>query len=64
MPLAPEQIADGWIEHDGGPCPVPPGSAPTVRLRSGSEGIQVACCLVWEHDGRSDDIIAYKLRDQ
>ena len=22
MPLSPEQIADGWIEHDGGECPV------------------------------------------
>ena len=21
--LTDEQIADGWIEHDGGPCPMP-----------------------------------------
>jgi hypothetical protein len=21
--LTPEQIAEGWLPHDGGPCPVP-----------------------------------------
>jgi hypothetical protein len=27
--------ADGWIKHDGGPCPVPRGTLVEVRLRDG-----------------------------
>jgi hypothetical protein len=27
--------ADGWIKHDGGPCPVPRGTLVEVRLRNG-----------------------------
>lgn len=33
--LTPEQRAAGWIEHDGGPCPVPPDSLPAVLFGSG-----------------------------
>ena len=33
MPLTPEQIADGWIEHDGSGCPVPLDSRLTPLFR-------------------------------
>ena len=28
-------LADGWIKHDGGPCPVPLDSRPGVMLHNG-----------------------------
>ena len=28
-------LADGWIKHDGGPCPVPLDSRPLVMFRDG-----------------------------
>lgn len=27
--------ADGWIAHDGGPCPVSPDSKPGIMVRQG-----------------------------
>lgn len=33
MSLTPEQIEAGWVEHDGGPCPVPLDSKPGVIFR-------------------------------
>lgn len=33
--LTPEQIADGWKPHDGGPCPVPLDSYPDIMLETG-----------------------------
>ena len=33
--LTPEQIADGWIEHDGGPWPVALDSCPGIIFRDG-----------------------------
>ena len=35
MTLTPEQIADGWIEHDGGECPVPLDSRPKILWGDG-----------------------------
>ena len=35
-PVAAPPLPDGWIEHDGGCCPVPPGTPVEVRLRKGS----------------------------
>jgi hypothetical protein len=29
-PLTPEMIEDGWIAHDGGPCPVDPDRRPIM----------------------------------
>jgi hypothetical protein len=49
-----------WIEHHGGHCPVPENSWPTVKLRNGESGEHFAFNLIWEHDGRGDDIVAYK----
>lgn len=33
--LTEEQKAEGWIEHDGGPCPVSLDSRPAVMFRDG-----------------------------
>jgi len=33
--LTPYQIVDGWLPHDGGPCPVPLDSRPVYMMRDG-----------------------------
>lgn len=33
--LTDEQKADGWIEHDGGPCPVRAKSSPAIMFSDG-----------------------------
>jgi len=65
--LTPEQIADGWIEHDGGRrSPVAPDTLVSVLYRGPEDpakGIRIpfACAsrLAWWHNGEDDDIIAY-----
>lgn len=67
--LTPEQIADGWIEHDGGPCPVPLG-ARVEYLRRGAPfcgGMATSAVLIpwyeWAwgiYPQRQSDIIAYR----
>lgn len=52
--------ADGWIEHDGGACPVHEMSFPEVMLRNGKKGVHLAYNLIWECDGRGDDIVAFR----
>ena len=70
MTLTPEQVAAGWIKHDGGPCPVPLDSSPAVMFRDGEKWLHggrivpvSARYLDWQlspkHDA-PDDIIAYK----
>lgn len=66
--LTDEMRAEGWLEHNGGPCPVAPKDivTPLYRLSADpTKGVRIewATCagfLVWEHDGEDDDIIAYK----
>ena len=59
--------AEGWIEHDGGECPVDPdvfvfpmfkGEPDPSKgmLRTYGRAWQYA----WHHDGAEDDIIAYR----
>lgn len=65
--LTDEQRAAGWIEHDGGPCPV----APDVFVEpmylgpdDPAKGVRMIVApagrLAWWHDGEDDDIIAYR----
>ena len=35
MMLSEQQIAEGWLPHDGGPCPVPLDSYPDVMMQDG-----------------------------
>lgn len=65
--LTDEQKADGWIEHDGGPCPVDPDSRVRVAFRAGGgTGTAVAARVwawgidQWQHMNRDFDIIAYR----
>lgn len=63
-------IPDGWIAHDGGPCPVPLDSYPQVMARDGTiirrrvaAGIWArGSADWWQHQGpeRNNHIIAYK----
>lgn len=56
------KLPDGWIEHDGGPCPVADHAIVDALLRDGQCGEnRCADTLFWEHDGRRDDIVAYRV---
>lgn len=64
MTLTPEMIAEGWLPHDGGPCPVKGTASLGVLYRC---GLKVRWSLddhisdaVWRHDGSANDIIAYR----
>ena len=60
--LTPEQIADGWIEHDGGHHPMnrtPRGGIPVV-IRAGIVGYVSHAARTWVHTGGLTDIIAYR----
>lgn len=62
--------AEGWIEHDGGPCPVPLDSRPGVMLASGEFSAKPHFTARmwtemhdwWRHEAVNpqDNIIAYK----
>ena len=58
--LTEEQIADGWIAHDGGPCPLPRYE---VTLR---DGRIMRCSYAgsmywpWHDEPYQADIIAYR----
>lgn len=60
--------ADGWVEHDGGPCPVPLGSKVAVLWGDGHQTPPVYAAGEWcdyhdswQHEGpRKHHIIAYK----
>jgi len=68
--LTDEQIADGWIAHDGGECPVPLDSRPGIMFRDGCiipEGTRTAGSHLvgyWRHHAgfyAHEHIIAYRL---
>ena len=69
--LTDEQRADGWIEHDGGACPVAGDAWVRVAFR---EGIAIKMTLPaktwvqnfdqWRHMNQPFDIIAYKLENR
>ena len=67
------ELPEGFIPHDGGPCPVPLDSYPRVMLRGGELDRGVVTASFWT--GETDDwwqwmgdaetnIIAYKPEDQ
>ncbi len=58
-----DELPEGWIAHDGGPCPVPLGSKVSVLYRNGVRGTLFTIDLGWDHlpDYHPEaDIIAYK----
>lgn len=66
-PIAePKPDANGWIEWNGGECPVKYGDLIDTRSRSGKENyeVRVAEFLYWDIKGRPGDIIAYRLSQE
>lgn len=62
MPLSEKMKAEGWIEHDGGECPVDGKIRVTMLFRNGTEITRQAKCeeWPWEENDALLDIIAYK----
>lgn len=55
---------DGWIPHDGGPCPVGPNTKVLIRLRDKKfADAYPAKYYRWDWLNRYDDIIAYKVAE-
>jgi hypothetical protein len=59
---------DGWIDHDGGPCPVADEQLVLIRTRDGWEdttfepaGWWADGTDWWQHRGLEDDITAYRV---
>lgn len=52
-----------WIEWHGGECPVPAYASGRVKLRGGVVSSGSLCGLDWSHNGKSWNILAYKVCD-
>lgn len=64
MPLTDEMKADGWIEYDGGPCPVPPDTRIKVKFLNGLSSLASAKASWWLWEQPREQgylIIAYKV---
>ena len=61
--LYPAPDADGWIEWNGGECPVADGVALDVKYRDGDKlTIRYPEVYRWNHIGNRGDFVAYRLR--
>ena len=65
------EIPEGFIAHDGGPCPVDYDVAITPYYRGPVDhtlGVRrsfgPAIKFAWQHDGQDDDIIAYAVQPE
>ena len=59
-----EESGDGWIQWNGGECPVPAGTMVDIRFRRcGDESNRIAEDLDWGHGklGCWWDIVAYRI---
>jgi hypothetical protein len=56
-------VEQGWIEWNGGECPVDPDVAVEVRLRCGETDIDEAGSWFWD-DCDDGTIIAYRIVKQ
>jgi hypothetical protein len=59
-------LEDGWIEWNGGACPVSAGAKVYVRFRDGDTDERLAqpetaSFWIWQHGGSESDIIAYRV---
>lgn len=56
---------DGWIKHDGGPCPVGDEAKVDIRFRGGDVNLgENAHQWGWRHIHDEYDIIAYRIVDE
>jgi hypothetical protein len=62
MTLTEQMKADGWVEHDGGPCPVhwTLGVEYIMRGHDAISKTKRARNRDWSHTGAAHDIIAYR----
>ena len=65
-PPEPASSDDGWIEWQGGACPVRPLDVVEWKLRTGAiyagpASATTAASLDWRHDCRDFDIVAYRV---
>ena len=60
----PKADADGWIEWNGGECPVGEGDRIDVKFSDGDEFFDVGSDWDWGVDAGSCNIIAYRLHKQ
>lgn len=56
-------MSDGWIEWQGGECPVHPDTLVEVGFRGGASGPAAvrANTWYWKHDGERTDITRYRI---
>lgn len=61
-----EKDDDGWIKHDGGPCPVRGDVKVSVKFRRGESADDSRCAgyWFWGHNNADYDIIAYRIVDE
>ena len=55
------QGADGWIEWNGGECPVPGDTIVQIKLRGGVENSGLAWRYGWDKYNNASDIVAYRV---
>ena len=64
-PLSEEEIAEGWIAHDGEGCPVDKTVIVDVKKRGGAECLNFAADVWgWRHVSKTADIVAYRVVNQ
>lgn len=65
-PCTPEPVvdSDGWIEWNGGGCPVDTNTKVEIRHRAGSTAIHKAVQYRWSHENNRTDIIAYRIIEE
>jgi hypothetical protein len=58
-------VAEGWIEHEGGKCPVPPDKLVEVQFKNGNHTRfpAEARSFMWAHSGEWHDIVKYRVVD-
>ena len=64
-------LPEGFIRHDGGPCPVynrqawiePEFRGPEDPAKGVRRAFGRAWQFVWEHDGEDDDIIGWRIAE-
>ena len=62
--LYPAPDADGWIEWNGGDCPVGEGDRIDVKFSDGDEFFDVGSKWGWDVDAGACNVIAYRLHKQ
>lgn len=57
----PDESGDGWIEWNGGECPVPPNTKVEIQYPDNDVDSCIASAVDWNHYGMGGDITAYRV---